>query len=504
VTTPAAPYAPAAKDAANANLPGANVLGDIALPAMLLKQSALDNNIAVMAQYASDYGFVLAPHGKTTMAPKLFRRQLEAGAWGITVANLAQAGVAYEAGARRVLVANEVVSRADAQAMVEALAAPDTPAPAPSLHASAAQPPQPPLTSPPGAAPGTVPSAAPAGAGRRELYCLVDSVAGVELLDRNLGGAGMADRVGVFVELGVPGGRTGARSEDEAVGVAAAVGASACLRLAGVEGYEGLLAPDRSPEALAKVDEYLDGLRRLTVRLADGGAFSPTGGFRGPSSQGPSSQGPSSQGPSSQGPSSQGPSSQGPSSQGPSSQGPGEGPILVSAGGSRFFDRVAAVLGPKAQYGGHDVRLVVRSGCYVVHDHGTYAEASPLAGPHREGPGLMAALEVWADVLSVPEPGLVIVGLGRRDVSFDLGLPVTVAVARRETGRAEPFAGLTLSQLNDQHGYLHLAGEEVPVNVGDKIGFGISHPCTAIDKWRTILLVNDDYEIVDRIPTCFH
>ena len=158
-------------------------------------------------------------------------------------------------------------------------------------------------------------------------------MAGAQLLDRDLALAGLTGRLGVFVELGVPGGRTGARGEDEAVAVAQAVGTSGHLRLVGVEGYEGLLAPDRSPEALAKVDSYLDRLRRLTVRLADARTFSV------------------------------------------------DGPILVSAGGSRFFDRVALVLGDRARYGGHDVSLVVRSGCYAVHDHGTYAHASPLDGP---------------------------------------------------------------------------------------------------------------------------
>jgi D-serine dehydratase len=455
--TPAAPQTRAADEAV-----GANALEDIALPAMLLKQSALENNIAVMAQYAAGHGFALAPHGKTTMAPRLFRRQLEAGAWGITVANMTQAVVAYEAGAARVLVANEVVSRPDARAIVDALE---------SSARLSADPSRPGAVRATSSGVGTSPGGPSGGAGRRQLYCLVDSVAGVELLDRNLGLAGMTDRVRAFVELGVPGGRTGARSEDEAVAVAGAVGASAHLRLVGVEGYEGLLAPDRSPEALAKVDRYLDGLRRLTLRLADEGAFSA------------------------------------------------DEPVLVSAGGSRFFDRVAAVLGERAGYGDHDVRLLVRSGCYLVHDHGTYEEASPLAGPAHEGPGLVGAIEVWADVVSVPEPGLAIVGLGRRDASSDLGLPVTLAVARggsglsgsgrnqsgrNQSGRTEPFVGTVLSQLNDQHGYLHLDGKSAPLNVGDKVGFGISHPCTSFDKWRSIFLVNDDYEIVERIATFFH
>ena len=118
--TPAPPISSASPGTAGANA----VLGDIALPAMLLKNTALDNNLAVMKQYAGDHGFVLAPHGKTTMAPKIFQRQLEAGAWAITVANMTQAAVAYQAGAQRVLVANEVVSSADSRAVVEARAGP--------------------------------------------------------------------------------------------------------------------------------------------------------------------------------------------------------------------------------------------------------------------------------------------------------------------------------------------------------------------------------------------
>ena len=92
--TPASPAMPA-----NPGPIGTNAaLGDVALPAMLVKDAALENNLAVMKKYAADHGFLLAPHGKTTMAPKIFRRQLEAGAWAITVANMTQAAVAYQAG----------------------------------------------------------------------------------------------------------------------------------------------------------------------------------------------------------------------------------------------------------------------------------------------------------------------------------------------------------------------------------------------------------------------
>ena len=396
--------------AAQANV----VLNDLSLPAMVLKETALENNLAVMARYSAENGFLLAPHGKTTMAPELFRRQLAAGAWGITVANTDQAAVAFRSGAARVLVANQVVGRAAGRAVVDQL-----------------------------------------DQGARELYCLVDSVPGVELLSANLEGAGLHDRIGVFIELGVRGRRTGVRSSDQALAVAQAVAASPQLLLVGTEGFEGLLASDRSPAALETVDRYLDDLRSLTVLLAKEHAF------------------------------------------------PGPGPVLVSAGGSRYFDRVAQVLG-SGRYEGLEVRLVVRSGCYLVHDHGTYAGASPLVPGAWGGGSLVPALEVWAEVLSVPETGHVIVGMGKRDVPYDIGLPIPLHLVRGYDGRLEPFAGGDLTRLDDQHGYLQVRPGQAPVAPGDRIGFGISHPCTAFDKWREVLLVNDDYEVLDHIATFFH
>ncbi len=390
------------------------MLNDLSLPAMVLKETALENNLAVMARYSAENGFLLAPHGKTTMAPELFRRQLAAGAWGITVANTDQAAVAFRSGAARVLVANQVVGRAAGRAVVDQL-----------------------------------------DQGARELYCLVDSVPGVELLSANLEGAGLHDRIGVFIELGVRGRRTGVRSSDQALAVAQAVAASPQLLLVGTEGFEGLLASDRSPAALETVDRYLDDLRSLTVLLAKEHAF------------------------------------------------PGPGPVLVSAGGSRYFDRVAQVLG-SGRYEGLEVRLVVRSGCYLVHDHGTYAGASPLVPGAWGGGSLVPALEVWAEVLSVPETGHVIVGMGKRDVPYDIGLPIPLHLVRGYDGRLEPFAGGDLTRLDDQHGYLQVRPGQAPVAPGDRIGFGISHPCTAFDKWREVLLVNDDYEVLDHIATFFH
>jgi D-serine dehydratase len=394
------------------------VAGDLLLPALVLKQTALDNNLRVMAAYAQAHGFELAPHGKTTMSPELFRLQLEAGAWGITVANVAQAGVAFGAGAARVLVANEIVGTADAAEVVEALAG-----------------------------------------GGRELLCLVDSDYGAALLDANLARSGMSGRVGVLVEVGIRGGRTGARHEQDVFNVAEAVSASAHLALAGVEGYEGGIAADRSSEGLASVDRYLDSVRHTVVALAERGAFL------------------------------------------------GTGTALVSAGGSKYFDRVAEILGPAADYAGQRVRLIVRSGCYLTHDHGLYEAVSPLgptAGEDQDH--LVPALELWAEVLSVPEEGLAIVGLGKRDTSFDLGLPIPLHVARRSGGDVEAYTDGALVALDDQHGYFRPGPTSggPPLMPADRIGFGLSHPCTAFDKWRTVLLVDDAYCVRGHAHTFFH
>jgi D-serine deaminase-like pyridoxal phosphate-dependent protein len=394
----------------------ANVLrGDVRLPALVVKEEALANNVAVMAAYARDHGFVLAPHAKTTMAPALWQRQLDAGAWGLTVADTAQADLAVRAGAPRVLVANEVVSRADAAWLAARLAGREA-----------------------------------------EIYCLFDSVAGVDRLDGLLAGHLGADgpgRVVGLVELGAPGGRAGARDHGAALAVARALAAARHLGLAGVEGYEGAVASGRGPEDLARAGRYLEGLRRLAADVARTGLFA------------------------------------------------GPGPMVVSAGGSKYFDLVAAVLGPA--YGVVEVTLVVRSGCYLLHDHGIYERSSPLSGT---GPGhLVAAMEIWAEVLSRPEPELAIVGLGRRDTSYDAGLPVPLALAG-DDGAPVPLAGAHLSGLDDQHGYLQLGPfpQAGSVTIGTRVAFGPSHPCTAFDKWRQVLLVDQAYDVLGTIGTCFH
>ena len=390
-----------------------NVLGgDLLLPTMILKQSALEHNIARIADYCREHGVSLAPHGKTTMAPQLFARQLEAGAWGMTAATVAHVGVYRHFGVPRVLLANELVEPAALTWIADELAAdPDF-----------------------------------------DFYCLVDSAAGVEAMTEALRGARLERPLQVLVEVGIPGGRAGCRTLAEAKDVAAAVAASPALVLAGVEGFEGIIAERDAETTLAAVDAFLTRMRELTLELAWSGAFA------------------------------------------------GRSEIVLTAGGSAFFDRVVARLCPEWDLD-LPVRVVLRGGCYLTHDSGLYERLSPL-GTREPGDPLRPALEVWGVVLSRPEPDLAIVGLGKRDVPFDIELPIPELAASRTGALRDVRGTLTVFALNDQHAYARVApGTELAV--GELVGCGISHPCLAFDRWPLIPLVDDDYTVVGGIRTFF-
>jgi D-serine deaminase-like pyridoxal phosphate-dependent protein len=283
-----------------------------------------------------------------------------------------------------------------------------------------------------------------AEAGRGFEICFqVDSAAGVAAAAAALDATPGTGALRVLVELGHPGGRTGVRTVQEVVSVARAVAAVPRLALVGVTGYEGALPGP------AAVDAWLD-------RLTDAARALSTAGLL-----------------------------------------PRQ--VVVSAGGSAFFDRVADRLAG-AWLPGHDLRVVLRSGAYISHDDGFYRERTPFLRVPGEG-SLQAALDLWAQVLSTPEPGLAIVGMGKRDAPYDEGLPVPVAV-RRVDGTTGSAAGLVVTRLNDQHAYLAVAPDAV-LSPGDLVRFGISHPCTAFDKWRAVPVVDDAGTVVDVLHTYF-
>ena len=286
-----------------------------------------------------------------------------------------------------------------------------------------------------------------------EFFCLVDSVAEVTLLESSLGNWNLGRRLRVLLEVGFPGGRTGCRSPEEARDVAAAVARSRHLSLAGVESFEGIIHAQSAAAAVEAVERFLRGMRDVVVELDSAGLFS------------------------------------------------GAEEVILSAGGSAFLDRVAAVLSEPWALS-RPARVVLRSGCYLTHDAVHYAQASPFGGRLSGTEPLQEALEVWGTVLSMPEPGLALLGFGKRDVPYDMELPVP-RVVKRGGDAVCPFeGGASIFALNDQHAYLRLPLKE-DVRVGDLVGCGISHPCTAFDKWRLIPVVDDEYRVLDAVLTYF-
>jgi D-serine dehydratase len=94
---------------------------------------------------------------------------------------------------------------------------------------------------------------------------------------------------------------------------------------------------------------------------------------------------------------------------------------------------------------------------------------------------------------------------GKRDLSYDLELPVPVAFcARGNMSVTASPPDWKITALNDQHAYLRGTGKEhQALRVGDRVALGISHPCTTFDKWRWMPVVDEAHTVVDAIITCF-
>ena len=287
-----------------------------------------------------------------------------------------------------------------------------------------------------------------------EFFCLVDSTAGAQLLESTLAQANANRPLNVLVELGVAGGRTGCRTLEEARQVAQAIANSHHLALAGVESFEGVIHADQIGTSLEAVDSLLADLRTLVIDLDRAGLFRDVP------------------------------------------------EVIVTAGGSAFVDRVVADLGEPWGELSRPVRLVLRSGCYLTHDAVHYALLSPFGSRIPDTEQLREALEVWGVVLSMPEPGLALVGFGKRDVSYDLELPVPRLIHRSSLALRPFREEASIVALNDQHAYMKVRPNE-DLQVGDLVGCGISHPCTAFDKWRLIPIVDDDYRVLDAVLTFF-
>ncbi|MCP3467039.1 alanine racemase [Bradyrhizobium sp. CCGUVB23] len=273
-----------------------------------------------------------------------------------------------------------------------------------------------------------------------EFYAFADSPAAVASLAEAARLSGRND-IAVLVELGA--GRAGARDRGTVEAVIAAVLAAKGLTLGGVATYEGAVATSGA-------DETARAIAKLMARTIEAFAFVRDAA-------------------------------------------PGRS-LILSAGGSAYFDVVAAALVPVAQRDGN-ATVVLRSGALFFSDHGIYARAFAeidrrgglvIDGVHRSAAeSFRPALMLWAEVLSRPEAGLAICGFGMRDASFDQGLPVALSVYRDGVEQRGLAEALTVTRLNDQHAFIALA-EDSPLAVGDILALGISHPCTCLDRWRVI------------------
>lgn len=406
---------------------GWNILrGDLMFPVLALRDARMRQNLALVRDFAARHRVDLAPHGKSTMCPQLYWDQIElGGAWGITAATVQQCAVVAAAGVPNIIIANEVVGRAN----IEQLAA--------------------------------LKRAHP----RTAIYHLVDSPAVVEALVRH-GALALAPgmRFQVLLEAGYVGGRTGVRTMEAALAVLDAVAAHpGVLELAGVACYEGTINLPDADETIRAVDRFLCFVQEVLVRAGTAGAFA------------------------------------------------GRQEVLLTAGGSSYFDRVAEMFAPERR--APATRVVLRGGSYLTYDHGFYRQKMTdlrrrgglvtSAGVVDPTTALQPALELWALVQALHDPGTAIVTMGIRDLPYDLGYPVPLRQYRegrllRELGNA----GHAIVNSNDQHCYLRYpAGADV--RVGDLFAFGISHPCTAFDKWDVLYRVDEDFTVIEALKTFF-
>lgn len=395
-----------------------NILQDsLPFPLLVLKDSVLERNIQKMAQWCKVNKFELAPHGKTTMCPKIFERQLQAGAWGITVATASQAKIASHFGVNRILMANQLVGKANIALVVSEMNRnPDL-----------------------------------------EFYCLVDSIEGIRHMVDNLKITPPKRPVKILLEWGKSEWRTGFYTHEQVKKATKyLLEHNNFLDLCGFEGYEGMasIAQDKQV-VINNVNDFLSSLVSMTDSLNTVNRKTKK-------------------------------------------------PLILSIGGSEYLDLVRESCGSITDR----FKIVIRSGCYITHDHGYYAqklaEAQDRMKSKNSIPVFEPALELWAVVQSFQKKGKAILTFGKRDGPYDLGLPKPLYLLRegQTMENREPLEAAEITNIDDQHAYLKYSNS-TELHVGDKVVCGISHPCTAFDKWSMISLVDDNYNVLDWYRTYF-
>jgi D-serine dehydratase len=362
-----------------------------------------------MQSFANLSNVLLAPHGKTSMTPWLFQQQLAAGAWGLTVATAYQAHIAASAGARRIILANQLIGKAN-MALIARLLQDDI-----------------------------------------EVFVCVDHPAQVQELADFF--TPLRLELALLIEFGVAGGRCGCRTEAQVMALATQIDSLPALSLAGIEFYEGVVkgtAPDQGVRQLVKQ------ATSLVHSLSQQRLLSyPT--------------------------------------------------QLISGAGSVWYDLVAEELAA-AQLPEH-INLVLRPGCYISHDQGIYQQAQQQVMARSNlacslGEDLQNALELAVYVQSLPEPGLAVLSFGKRDAAFDAGLPQAIALYRNGELQSIQLQHCETIKVMDQHAFWRY-NETVKPQIGDILLLSTSHPCLTFDKWRTLWLVDDNYNLLQEVDTFF-
>ncbi|MBA8880972.1 amino acid deaminase [Phyllobacterium myrsinacearum] len=281
-----------------------------------------------------------------------------------------------------------------------------------------------------------------------DFMMIVDSAEGIAAVAEAARRNHLQRPVQLLLERGYTGGRTGCRTNELATALAIQIRSTSEVRLIGIEAFEGLIKAETGTQEEA-VAAFVTEIGVLAQSFQHQNLFET------------------------------------------------DNPI-ISAGGSSYYDIVLEYLSKTG------LRVVTRSGCYVTHDSGIYhAHHDRLKSATGEQDGLRRALEIWTYVQSIPEPGLALLTAGRRDCGTDAGLPVPLLMAASGGNRPHDLPPeCTIVDINDQHSFMRF-DPSLNLAYGDRIGLGISHPCTTFDKWEIIYLVDEDYNVQDVFKTFF-
>jgi D-serine dehydratase len=296
---------------------------------------------------------------------------------------------------------------------------------------------------------------------------LVDSSASLDEL-RRYGAALLkrGDRFRVLIEIGVPHGRGGVRRFEDAVRLIELIASQRdVFDLVGVECYEGAASGSTPEETICEVDRLLDLTVDVLLHARSAGAFAD------------------------------------------------RAEIILTAAGSTYPDRAVVRLRRAGNIPG--LRIVLRGGSSLISDHGVYRTQLALmdkrggfdvgTAPRSAVAAFKPALELLAAVLSVQEDDVAILNMGIRDMPHDQGYPMPLRLYRDGAlirTIDEGDGSWRIARSHDQHCFLaHPRGADVAV--GDMVAFGISHPCTAFDKWRVFYRVDEEFNVTGALKTFF-